>query len=521
MFIYDFLRSRRGQWLALMLVWALLAAIVGASLLYLRYVAVLAEQRRLAEQSRIVDINIQHQLESVNAALLSVIRDLPRLETAPEPSALNRTLETLSNAMPGVRTLVVLDKAGDVLGSNRAELMGRNFAEREYVQAPLSNPHTDALYLSESYKTVLNVYSMNLSRASLTLEGELLRIVSATLDPEFFKALLSSVRYADDVVVNLSDGSGRLAMVLPPSPELLGHELDKPGSLFRQHKDSGELATVFEGRSAVTGELVWIAQRTIEGKALNMTGPFVVAISRDPSKALEDWRRLALSGFLVWLTSGVAAGLFLLLYQRNQARVRVLLAEKEALRQQIEEEIHSLAFYDPLTRLPNRRLLLDRVQQLQAAGLRHGRCSALLFLDLDGFKQVNDIHGHEVGDQLLQEVAARLSACVREEDTVARLGGDEFVVMLSELGADPEEAVRQAQVVAGKFLVALSKEYVLGPVRCRCSASIGITLFGHQQEAREDILKRADRAMYDVKKSGRNASRVADSQQGGEVPRAT
>lgn len=164
---------------------------------------------------------------------------------------------------------------------------------------------------------------------------------------------------------------------------------------------------------------------------------------------------------------------------------------------------------------------MDRVQQLQAAGLRHGRSSALLFLDLEGFKQVNDIHGHEVGDQLLQEVAARLSACVRKEDTVARLGGHEFVVMLSELGTDSKEAVKQAQVVAGKLLVTLSKEHALRPVCCRCSASIGITLYGLQLEACEDILKRADRAMYDAKKSGRNASRVADPQQGGEAPRAT
>ena len=507
----DFTRDRRIQWLLLIIVWAILLVIVGTSLLYLRRVVVLSEQGRLAEQARIVEINIQHQLEAANAALFAVVRDLPNLEADPGSLELSKTLKTLSNAMAGVRTLQVLDSAGNVLGSNRPELVGRNFFGREYVQAALSKPRADVLYLTDPYKTVLNVYSMNLSRASLTPEGGLHRIVTATLDPEFFEALLSSVRYEDDFFVSLLSGSGRLVLALPQNSELLGFELDTPGSLFRQHKASCELATVLEGRSFSDGELVWLAQRTIECKTFNMTNPLVVAVSRDTAKALEAWRSWVLAGALLWLTSGVAASIFLIVNQRNQARIRAVLAEKEAMRQQAEEEHRLLAFYDPLTRLPNRRLLMDRLQQLQAAGLRHGRCSVLLFIDLDGFKQVNDIHGHEAGDQLLQEVAARLNASVRAEDTVSRLGGDEFVVLLAELGAETEAAIRQAEIIADKLVVVLSREYRLGDVCCRCSASIGITLFGYREEVAEEILRRADGAMYEAKKAGRNASRVADS----------
>jgi diguanylate cyclase (GGDEF)-like protein/PAS domain S-box-containing protein len=181
-----------------------------------------------------------------------------------------------------------------------------------------------------------------------------------------------------------------------------------------------------------------------------------------------------------------------------------------------EEHLKNLAFYDPLTQLPNRRLLIDRLGQTLASSRRSGRYGALMFLDLDNFKPLNDAHGHDVGDLLLIEAARRIAACVREEDTVARFGGDEFVVMLKELDADNVTSATQANLVAEKIRTALARPYRLEllqeengelAVEHRCTSSIGIVLFVNQEYGREDILKWADVAMYQAKMAGRNTIR--------------
>lgn len=181
-------------------------------------------------------------------------------------------------------------------------------------------------------------------------------------------------------------------------------------------------------------------------------------------------------------------------------------------RKTAEEEITNLAFYDPLTRLPNRRLLMDRLARALASGSRHERKAAMLFVDLDNFKILNDTLGHANGDLLLQQVAHRLSACVREGDTVARLGGDEFVVMLEDLSEDLIEAATQAEVAGEKILATLSQTYVLAGSDHHSTASIGVTLFGDKPEDMDEPLKRADLAMYQAKAAGRNTLRFFDPQ---------
>lgn len=180
-------------------------------------------------------------------------------------------------------------------------------------------------------------------------------------------------------------------------------------------------------------------------------------------------------------------------------------------RKEIEVQMRDMAFHDALTGLPNRLLLHDRMSQLMAASARGGFYGALMFLDLDDFKPLNDTHGHEVGDQLLKEAADRLTRCVRQMDTVARFGGDEFVVMLGELHADRAQSMAQAHSIAEKIRVLLSAPYLLTIsqegqadrlVEHRCSASIGVVLFSQGPESQADILKWADAAMYQAKKSG-------------------
>lgn len=174
------------------------------------------------------------------------------------------------------------------------------------------------------------------------------------------------------------------------------------------------------------------------------------------------------------------------------------------------DEIQTLAFYDPLTQLPNRRLLMDRLGHALAASARSTKNGALLFIDMDNFKTLNDTLGHHMGDLLLQEVARRLNACVRDGDTVARLGGDEFVVALEELSPRPMEAASQAEAVVEKIIDRLNQPYNIGTHEHHSSPSIGVTLFnGHQFET-DELLKQADIAMYQSKKAGRNTWRFFD-----------
>ena len=186
-------------------------------------------------------------------------------------------------------------------------------------------------------------------------------------------------------------------------------------------------------------------------------------------------------------------------------------------RKQLEDQVHQLAFYDPLTQLPNRRLLDERLTHCITASKRSGRYGALMFIDLDNFKPLNDTHGHVVGQLLLVEAAAPLSDCVREVDTVSRFGGDEFVVLLSDLDLDQAASMAQCSHVAEKIRSSLATPYLLRVSRdgeapiCvshRCSASIGVALFVGADLSQDEIFKRADAAMYQAKDAGRNLYRV-------------
>ncbi len=184
-----------------------------------------------------------------------------------------------------------------------------------------------------------------------------------------------------------------------------------------------------------------------------------------------------------------------------------------------EAKINSLAFYDPLTGLPNRRLLLDRLSHAMAFCARSAKYGALMLIDLDNFKTINDTSGHNIGDMLLRQVALRLTTCIREGDTVARLGGDEFVVMLEHLSEDPHEAAAQTESVVEKILSTLNESYQLERSEYHSSPSIGIILFAGHQCTIDELLKRADLAMYQAKAAGRNTQRFFDPEMQAEVTR--
>ena len=173
-------------------------------------------------------------------------------------------------------------------------------------------------------------------------------------------------------------------------------------------------------------------------------------------------------------------------------------------RKATEEKIHHLAFYDTLTNLPNRQLLLERLERALLDGEITQQFGALMFIDLDDFKILNDTLGHLKGDLLLQKVAVRLRDCVRQHDTVARLGGDEFVVLIESLGLQPDAALNEAQAVANKMLGDLREPYDLAGFEHHSTCSIGVTSFGGLASSVSDLLKQADLAMYQSKSLGRN-----------------
>ena len=207
-------------------------------------------------------------------------------------------------------------------------------------------------------------------------------------------------------------------------------------------------------------------------------------------------------------------------FGRHRNRAMATISEQQASLQRALAEIENLAYYDMLTQLPNRRLFMDCLSQALAKSPRNRLYAALLFLDLDNFKSLNDTRGHEAGDLLLIQVAQRLSRCVRESDTLARYGGDEFAVILDSLAESWPDAKAKAQIVAEKIAAALAEPYVLElpeaghdfvTVTHRCTASIGAVLFRDHESAQAKLLARADEAMYQAKSDGKNAIAFASS----------
>jgi diguanylate cyclase (GGDEF)-like protein len=254
------------------------------------------------------------------------------------------------------------------------------------------------------------------------------------------------------------------------------------------------------------GQPMRMAARLTGKPAIVVTRPILyrgiaVAASLPIEAALQSWRiqrNFIVSAALTFVLLILAACAFSISYLARLAETRRNLAESKA-------EVEQLAFFDYLTGLPNRRLLMDRLQKTFDANARSGQLGALLFLDLDRFKTLNDTLGHDVGDELLRQVAQRLSATVRTKDTVARLGGDEFVVMLSDLKSDDHRAVAVARRVGNKLLACLNEPYQLQGHNYLSTPSIGATVFGSDAQSPTEVLKQADIAMYQVKAKGRNA----------------
>ena len=692
------------------------------------------ERVRLTQQSKVIDENLSRQLIAINLTLESLITELPYWATqADGGERFTRRLVSMEASMPAVRTFIVLNAQGTTTASNREELVGKNFAKREYFQSHLLSQNPQMLHVSEPFLSVLNTYVMNLTRAIIGPNGEFLGVVSATVDPGDMRILLNSVRYANDMRSVLVHGDGKVFVSQPTLPAGAGMDLSAPGTFFMQHMKNQQTFSSALGKDMSTADQRLTVLHTIEPGKLAMDRPLIVSISRSTDALFEPWRAsvraqlLAYVGFFIlcivslvvferhrqqqraitqrlklateaagvgiWEFEPVSrkyhwdAAMFTLFglrpesasalndewkqfllpgeLDRIRAATRAVIKHRQpfdltfkvrhpvgevrflrnraalhagdpgspvrligttedvterklreadlriaatafeshesmlitdahgviirvnhafsalfgysmqealgqplqlvqsarqdptfyaslwtalqhnrtwqgetwnqckngdvlavwlsvtavsnedgivthyvvnhtdiTLRKAAEAEINQLAFHDPLTQLPNRRLLNDRLHQAVALAKRDQHRLALIFIDLDKFKPVNDEFGHPAGDELMQAVALRLQSCVRASDTIARVGGDEFVVLLPHIEANPD-----ALSVAEKIHNALNQPFHLHhavTATVNISSSQGVAIFPDHGADELTLMRQADAAMYQAKIAGRD-----------------
>ncbi len=613
-----------SQWLILALALLYLGGAVAFSLSRERQRVDNSERERLLAQSRVVQENSIHNLMAIKEVLLQLRQQKKRVG-----QEANERLVTLTGAMPGVRTVLILDGSGKVLACNRPEFVGTNFGHRDYFKVPRQQPEADRLYVSAPFRSALGVWVINVSAIIMGPDGEFAGVVTATLDPQYFSTLMESVRYAPDMRTGIIHWDGDVFMMMPEAAGIAGKNLNQPGAFFLQHKDSKRDHNVFVGKTYSTGDERMVALRTIRSPELKLDKPLVVAASRDVAEIFSVWRKnLIYQSVLVGMI-GLLSALVLYFFQRRQREAgrqlelaaEALRAKQEEIRESEEkyraivettdtgfvilndkgmvvdangeyvrlagysgleeilgrnpvewtaqhdqvrhreaikkcletgsirnldveycnaggqaiaveinatlvhragerqiialcrdiserkrtlEEIRHLAYFDVLTGLPNCRLMLERLNLALVQAKRFQRSVAIMFMDLDHFKGINDTLGHEVGDELLKVVAERLTACIRGGDTVCRQGGDEFVVVLAEI-AQPSDAT----LVAEKIVKVMREPILVREHVLQVTMSIGIAVY--PVDGTDDpleLMKKADIAMYEAKKAGRDGYRV-------------
>ena len=491
------MRRSTAEWLVLLAVLLMSGLLIAYFIWNERQLLLMSNIERMRLQTVIIDENLSHQLEGVRSALDSARSAFSG--TAACPGDCRRILlQSLKRAMPGVRALLVVDRDGAIVMSDD-DLRDARLDDRDYTRNVGRMRAPDTLYLSQPYENTPGVFNIKLSMARAPADGG---VVSAILNPGYFDAVMRSALYAPDMNSAITEDSGRRILFVPADPAAMRRDTALPDPFFTRHQRSGRTETVLTGDSD-GGERRLVVQRTMLLPGLGLDKSLVVSLGRKEAVIAAGWRGMAWTCDLAWLLFGLGASAALLVVQRRRHAL-------EELERERERKIAHLAFYDGLTKLPNRRLLLDRLQLAIAKAARGGSHGAVLFVDLDNFKSLNDTLGHDIGDRLLEMVALRLQQVTRGSDTVARLGGDEFVILLEDLGEAQRTALDNAAAVAAKVVEALSMHYPLAGHDVRSTPSIGVALFDAGHHTINDLLRQADMAMYEAKAAGRATFRFFD-----------
>jgi diguanylate cyclase (GGDEF)-like protein/PAS domain S-box-containing protein len=441
------------------------------------------------QQRRRVFQRLTHAKESALRASDARLRSF--FEATPDALLISDANGTITMANQQVEAL---------LGYSMEELVGKSIEELVPMRSRGGHPKLrDGFAATPAARRMsagMAVKALRRNGSECDVEVSLSRI--ETDDGQFFASALRDITERLQAKASLLASETRLRTIIQNEPDCIklldadGRLLDmNPAGLAMVEADSleqviGQTATDFvapEFRAAFAD----LHRRVIAGESVGLT-----------------FKVIGQRGGMRWLETLAVP------MQDRGLPAHLAVTRDVTERKSAEQKINALAFYDQLTGLPNRTLLADRLKQTLTASGRSGICGALLFIDLDHFKTLNDTQGHDIGDLQLKQVAARLSTCVREGDTVARVGGDEFVVILAGLSQSEIEAATDTEVVATKILAALNQPYPLGELSHSSSASIGATLFRGTHSTIDDLMKQADMAMYRAKDAGRNAVRFFD-----------
>jgi diguanylate cyclase (GGDEF)-like protein len=492
--------------------WAMLSGIAGmAGIIAILVFSLASEYQGDSQQARLDAENITRVLEEHAISVFKLtdllLREVQRnvrpedMKTAHDASSsrrqyLNTLLKSQADSVPAVAVIHVADTKGNYIYSSLDPIPGVNISDREYFKRQMSatSATPEPVISPPLISRTTGKWTIILSRRLNFEDGSFAGIVLVILDLDYFQQFYHTLDLGALGLVALYDNDLRLAARYPQSEKDMGKITNLS---VKKYLDQGMAHGVYNAKSAVDG-----IERVYSYRKLDNL-PFIVFAAIAEDDYLAGWRGH------IWQFS-FAATIFSLLiigFAVMQRRAEIALRESDIKNRAAEEEIKNLAFFDPLTQLPNRRFLLDRLKHAWLSNARNGREGALLFIDLDNFKSLNDTLGHDIGDLLLQQVGERLVACVRKTDTVARLGGDEFVVMLNELSEQDLEAAARTEAIGNKILAVLDQPYPLATHVYHCTASIGATLFDGKQHSPEELMKQADIAMYQAKKAGRNTVR--------------
>lgn len=333
--------SYLGQWLILGFVLVVFGASIAYSL-YRDHQRVEAREREnLASHAQIVERNLGLQIFSTRRAIEGILADLPSWQK--EKGGLkraNQRLKLISDTLTGVRTLLIINADGIVIAGDREELIGLDVSHRDYFRTPLKKPDANTLYVSPPFKTVLGAFVMTLARVITGPRGEFAGVVTASVDPDYFKILMDSVRDAPDAWSYIAHGDGQLFLMMPERAELVSKDLSRQASFFSRHLESGRPASVFSGIAYVTGEERLMALRSIQPPAMAMDKPLVVAVSRDLSAVFAVWRRDAYAQGGLFGVLALAATLGLFAYQRRRrAYDRLVVSHEAEQKAMLENEV--------------------------------------------------------------------------------------------------------------------------------------------------------------------------------------
>ncbi len=510
----------RNEWLVLGLVLLMLGALLGLDIYYGHRDTIQTAQTRLLHNLNIAQINLSRRLQSTSSTLDVIIEEIPARKA--NPVTLGPRLSAMVAALSGVRTMAWIDAKGMVVASSRQELLGKNFRDSERYTTIRQTADAGVLHISAPYVTPLGNYSISIGKMVPNAQGQFDGYVLAILDAEYFSVLLESILYAPDVHVGLIHSDGKLIFRAPDREKVMGVNLaERPDSLFNRFVKSGKDRDVITGIAAATQVERMIALTYIRPLNVKSDKSLVASLDQNLTSVLAPWLRDLEIRAALFSIIAVISLVGLALYQRRRlaferleeaneaeqlamekkilqinAELERKVQERTAELQKANEGLRHLSRHDVLTGLANRMAANEQLHSEFLRMKRTGSTYAVLMLDVDHFKRVNDSFGHEAGDHVLKRVAQTLTRCLRETDFVARFGGEEFVVLL------PDTDLTAATQVAEKIRRAV--EASIDPIAGRITISIGLAVPSPEQHDENIALNLADDRLYAAKHAGRN-----------------